>query len=204
VTNSDVVEITGFVSLAGVASCAVNLVALHLLPTGLSPRRNAVSQYGITRFRGLYRAQTISMAVAALAAAVGLGDNGLKGGSLAVALLGVCGLTRGAISWFPMDEPGAAHTETGRRHGLLAIVAFGSATIAAIHLGGTLGRDDLWGGAGGAIFATGVAMLAFLIGMGAARRQSGVSGSFGLIERGYYLSTIVFFSIVGIELVRLR
>lgn len=31
------------------------MIILHLLPTGLSPVRNAVSQYGITRYRQGYR-----------------------------------------------------------------------------------------------------------------------------------------------------
>ncbi|MDA8264540.1 MAG: hypothetical protein M0T79_04170 [Actinomycetota bacterium] len=37
--------------IAGLSVGVASLVALHLLPTGMSLLRNAVSQYGITAYR---------------------------------------------------------------------------------------------------------------------------------------------------------
>lgn len=56
----------------GATACApAAMIILHLLPTGLSPVRNAVSQYGITRYRQGYRILTVALGVAGLAAVVG-------------------------------------------------------------------------------------------------------------------------------------
>ena len=52
-----VIALAGVISLVALAVVVGSLSALHLLPTGLSPVRNAVSQYGITGYRALYRSQ---------------------------------------------------------------------------------------------------------------------------------------------------
>ena len=56
--------VAGVIALAALAATVASLGYLHLAPTGLSPIRNAVSQYGITPFRAGYRAATIAFAVA--------------------------------------------------------------------------------------------------------------------------------------------
>ena len=43
--------VAGAGTLAAVAVAVGALVTLHVLPTGLSPVRDAVSHYGITRYR---------------------------------------------------------------------------------------------------------------------------------------------------------
>jgi hypothetical protein len=58
------VTVAGMIALAALAVTVASLGYLHLAPTGLSPIRNAVSQYGITPFRTGYRAATIAFAVA--------------------------------------------------------------------------------------------------------------------------------------------
>ena len=124
-TSSAVYTVTGSIAIAGTALCLVTLVVLHFLPTGLSPLTNPVSQYGITPYRLGYRIQTIAMGIAAVASAIGISELNISGGPLVVFLLVIFGAARLAISWFPMDVPGEARTETGRRHGLLALAAFG-------------------------------------------------------------------------------
>jgi hypothetical protein len=59
--------------LTGLSVGLASLVALHFLPTGMSPLRNAVSQYGITAYRTGYQAQTIAYALAGAGAAFGVG-----------------------------------------------------------------------------------------------------------------------------------
>ena len=190
----------GALAIAGTSVSVASLVVLHLVPTGLSPITNPVSQYGITPYRVWYRVQTIGMGVAALACGVGVSKLAL-GGSLVVALFVVMGVSRLLISWFPMDHPGGELTQTGRRHGLLAIAAFVSAASAGIRLGSQLQRAHVWPGGGDALVAIGVVMTVALIGM-AAMRTGGTRRSFGLIERMFYLGAISMLLVVGSELVR--
>jgi hypothetical protein len=163
-----------------------------------------VSQYGITSYRLGYRVQTIAMGIAAIAAAIGISKLSIRGGPLVVVLLVIFGAARLAISWFPMDVPGAARTEPGRRHGVLALAAFGGATLAALRLGTDLSGSNLWVQARGPIAGLGIAMLVSLISMGATRRSESMRHYFGLVERAFYAGTIGFLFVVAIELVRTR
>lgn len=174
--------------VAGVAVGLCSLVVLHLVPSGLSPRRNPVSQYGITRFALGYRMQTVAYGVAGVGAAICVTQSERRG-SLVVALCLVFALARGAIGWFPMDAPGAARSSMGRLHGQLAIVAFVGLGIAALAWARVL---DAAGGEGG--FARGsevlgVVMLAALAAMAADRRGS--ARNFGLFERVFYVAMTI-------------
>jgi hypothetical protein len=50
------------------------LIALHLLPTGYDPRRDAVSDYGVGRYRAWFSAQTIAGGLAGLALAIAFAE----------------------------------------------------------------------------------------------------------------------------------
>ena len=203
-TSPEVFTVTGSIAPAGTTSCLLTLIVLHVLPTGLSPLTNPVSQYGITSYRLGYRVQTISMGIAAIAAAIGIAELDIGGGRLVVLFLVIFGAARLAISWFPMDVPGAARTESGRRHGLLALAAFGGATLAALRLGTDLSGSKLWVHAREPIAGLGIAMLVCLISIGAARRSDALHQYFGVVERAFYAGTIGFLFVVAFELVRTR
>ena len=182
----------------------MTLVVLHLLPTGLSPVTHAVSQYGITSYRLGYRVQTIAMGVAAIAAAIGISKLRIGGGSLVVCLLVIFGAARLAISWFPMDAPGTARTESGRRQERSRSAAFGGATLAALRLGTALGGSNAWVHARRPIVGLAIVMLVSLISMRVARRSESMRHYFGLVERAFYAGTIGFLFVVAYELVRTR
>ena len=203
-TSPEVFTVTGSIAIAGTASCLLTLVVLHVLPTGLSPLTNPVSQYGITSYRLGYRVQTIAMGIAAIAAAIGISKLSIRGGPLVVVLLVIFGAARLAISWFPMDVPGAARTEPGRRHGVRALAAVGGATLAALRLGTDLSGSNVWVQARWPIAGLGIAMLVSLLSMGATRRSESMRHYFGLVERAFYAGTIGFLFVVAIELVRTR
>ncbi len=168
---------------AGLALGLGALVVLHLLPTGLSPLRNAVSQYGITPYRAGYRVQTMSYGIAGLAAAAGIAS--LPGpNTLAVALCVVFGVSRLVISWFPMDPPGGERSVTGRRHGLLAICAFCGVGLAADALARLLLHNHNHPAVSTASEVLALAMVVDLVAMAASRRAT--VPCFGLIERGFY------------------
>jgi hypothetical protein len=189
------------------AATAVGLgavVVLHLLPTGLSPMRNAVSQYGITRYRLGYRIQTIAFAVAASAASVGLVEAAPGRARALIALLVVFALARLVISWFPMDEPGSGPTNTGRMHGVIAIVTFIVIALAAIRLGSVAKQVPGWTTLATVSSVIAWIMVASLIAMMVVRRSARVTHStptyFGAVERVFYLAIVAWFVLVGVGL----
>jgi hypothetical protein len=191
----------GVIALLALAVVVASLGYLHLKPAGLSPVRNAVSQYGITSFRGGYRVATIAFAAAGIALAVGIGQAVHGRGQLVVVLLVIFAIARAVISWFPMDAPGADRTSTGQVHGVLAIVAFGSAALAALRLASALQGQDTWRSLAPVSLALGWAMIACLITMAFARGLPAVRARFGAIERVFYLSAIAWFAVFAVACV---
>jgi cytochrome bd-type quinol oxidase subunit 2 len=194
-------EVVGAVAIAlGLAVGLAALVALHVLPTGLSPVRNVVSQYGITPYRSGYRVQTLGYALAGLGAALGLAK--LPGPvALLVALCVVFAVARAAISWFPMDAPGSERTATGSWHGVLAIMAFGSVGIAAASLARLLHQDGTHPAVASASDLLAFLMLVAVVAMVASRRLGGEFS--GLAERGFYLCMTAWLVVVAILLAHL-
>jgi hypothetical protein len=203
---SSAVAMAGVVALVGIALAVAALIYLHVAPTGLSPLRNPVSQYGITAQRRGYRVATISLGAAGAATAVGIGT-ALRGNgvSVVVALLAVFAVARGIISWFPMDAPGSPRTSTGQTHGLIAIVTFAAATIAALRLGQILSRGGPWQGLAATSLALGWVMVVSIAGLFLTRRSADLRRYFGAIERVLYLAIIGWLSVFAVACtVRLR
>ncbi|MDA8297698.1 MAG: DUF998 domain-containing protein [Actinomycetota bacterium] len=178
---------------AGLAIGLAALVLLHALPTGLSPLRNAVSQYGITEYRGAYRIQTLAYATAGVGAAVGVA--GLPGSAgIVVALCATFAIARALISWFPMDAPAADRTPTGSRHAVLAVAAFVAAGLASRELARLLDQDKIHGGIAAANGVLSLLMGLCLLSMVVARRTR----YFGGVERAFYVCMTAWLAIVGI------
>lgn len=192
------VTVAGVIALAAIAATVASLGYLHLAPTGLSPIRNAVSQYGITPYRAGYRAATIAFAVAGVALAVGIDRAVGSRASAVIVLLAIFAAARAAISWFPMDAPGTALTPTGRAHGLLAVAAFGGATIAAFKLGAVLRDGQRWHALAPVSTALGAAMAFCLAVAIVSRSYPALRARFGAIERGFYLAAIAWFAVFAI------
>lgn len=196
---SATVEVAGAVSLVGVGSAVVALAYLHVAPTGLSPVRNAVSQYGISSYRWGYRLMTISMAIAGGALAIAL-HGALRGSGVAVVLvlLGVFSLARLAISWFPMDAPGADRTTTGAVHGLLAVGTFVSVAIAAIRLCRVLEGDAARTTLADVSRGLGWAMVVCVGTLVLTRIGPDLRRAFGAIERALYVAIIAWLVVIGV------
>jgi hypothetical protein len=198
-----VTTLAGAIALVALGAVIASLGYLHLAPTGLSPVRNAVSQYGITPFRTGYPVATIAFALSALALALGL-HRALRGNAhlgIVIVLLVVFAIARALISWFPMDAPGAPRTTTGSRHGLLAIAAFLAATIAAFRLGSALSDGTRWHSLAAVSTALGGAMLACLLAMALGRGLPALRARFGAVERAFYLSAIAWFALFALACV---
>jgi hypothetical protein len=191
--------VAGLIALVGLAVVVASLAYLHLAPTGLSPLRNAVSQYGISSFAAGYRVATIAFGIAGLALAAGI-DGALSGAgrTVVVALLVVFAAARSAISWFPMDAPGTERTTTGRWHGLLAVTAFACVGLAAFKLATLLEHEQRWHNLAPESSALGWVMLALLLGMWLARSLPPLGARFGAMERAFYAAAIVWCSVFAI------
>jgi hypothetical membrane protein len=162
-------------SLAFTAGCIGCLVYLHLAPTGYSPVRNAVSEYGIGAYSAWYRAQVRCAAVAAVFLALALRHP--RG---VVVLLLVLAAARFGISLFPVVH---------QSHVLFGLVAFVSASWAALAL--TQNEHGLP--------ALGWAMAVCAVGTSVALRSS-LRPWLGLIERGFYAAMLTWFVLVSIRL----
>ena len=196
--HSSAAEPAGIVSLILLAVTVAALVFLHLAPTGLSPVRNAVSHYGITEYRMGYRVATIALGLTGVCLVVGIGKTiSGRGVGLVLALLAVFAVARLIISWFPMDAPGAEPTESGRAHGLIAIVTFTSITIAALRFGSVLSKTVVWHSLAPVTTALGVVMAICILGMVLCRRSQILREYFGIIERGLYVAILAWCAVLG-------
>jgi len=144
------VETFSIVAAIAAAAQAAALIALHLLPTGYNPKLDAVSDYGIGRYRGVFLAQTLAGAAACFALAIALGDAKPSMPTLAIVLLVIAGIARFLIPVFPTDQNGSRfQTVRGTTHMILAIVIFAAIIIAASKLGSTLEHRRAWHGVKG-------------------------------------------------------
>lgn len=178
---------------AGLAVALVALVLLHVLPTGLSPLRNAVSQYGIGEYRAAYRVQTLAYAVAGTGAAIGVATLPGRVG-IAVVLCATFAAARALISWFPMDAPGATRTAAGSRHRVLAVAAFLAAGFGSRELATVLGRDGIHPAIATASGLLALLMATCLVGMALGRRGH----VFGGVERALYVCMTAWLVVIAV------
>jgi hypothetical protein len=182
----------GAVVIGGSLVCLGSIVLLHFLPTSYDPTRNAVSDYGVGRYRVWHRIAAVSLAAAGFATAIASkGTIRPESGSV-IAFLTIFAIARTLIPLFPTDVEGQPHTTTGRVHWVLAITAFASLATAAGFFKGT-GLDDV---VGLVVVSTAVLMLMVLCAPGLRR-------ILGFAERLFYFSMICWFLITGVELVLL-
>ena len=177
------------------------MIALHLLPTGYNPKLNAVSDYGIGRYRGVFWTQTLAGAVACFALAVALGEAKPSMPTLAIVLLVIAGIARLLIPVFPTDQDGSRfQTARGTIHMILAIVIFAAIIVAASKLGSTLEHRPAWHGVKGWLTTLPWIMTGAAVGVLVALRAPRLKRIFGLFERLFYVSSLAWFLIVSIEL----
>jgi hypothetical protein len=189
------------VAAAAFAAGTVALVWVHFLPTGHRPVVDAVSDYGAGPYRVFYRVMVISLGVGTLLLLIALarGTDVPRGGLI---WLGVYGVTRIAIAFFPTDREGQPVTPVGRVHLALAAAAFTAIAFAAVDLAPALRDEPGWGASGligalrWAVVVTAIATLVARVALPVRR------AAFGLVERLLYAATIAFLMAVAVEAVR--
>jgi hypothetical protein len=195
------VSVTVLLAVFGAVSvmaAAVIVLALHLLPTGLDPTSNPVSQYGRTRFSALYRAQVIASGAGGLLLVAALMSAGVQR-PLPLGALAAYGLARIAIAANMMDLPGEAPTAAGRNHGLLALVAFLGLAVAAIPISDSLARVAS-SGLSGFLAAAAIAVPVTAVLMVATRSSPSLRRRFGTFERLFYMAAFAWLFLAAISL----
>lgn len=186
-------------ALVGVAVAVIAVIALHIVPSGLSPLRDPVSAYGISRWSALYRVQTVATAVAALAVAGALLSARTPSAVAAVIALVALALTRAPISWVPMDAADAPRTPTGRRHDLLAFGAFAAASVGGFMTG------IAFSAAGFSAAASAATLLGWVMTVASAATilagiVTALRPAFGLAERLIYVGMFAWLSVAAVAL----
>lgn len=193
------------IALIAVLTQAALLVALHVFPTKYDPVRDAISDYGVGDYRGYFWAQLVAGASACASLAIALRGLHPYVPTPIVVLLLANSAARLVMPAFPTDQSGNRfETVKGTIHMLLAFVAFGAIAAAATGLGGLYSHYPTWHSAKSLLVTVGWVVLA-----GAVTCALGLVGPrlkpiFGLIERFFTLSVIVWLSLISIELIRFQ
>jgi hypothetical protein len=203
----EIVESFSIVAAIAAATQALALIALHLLPTGYNPVRDAVSDYGVGRYRAIFWLQAIAGAIAGFALADALAKTTTPPiPNVVVDLLVVASAARLLIPFFETDQGGSRfQTIHGTVHMVLAIVIFAAIIVAASELGSTLEHQAAWHSVKGWLTTLPWVMTGAAIGLVVGLRPWALRlhRIYGLIERVFYAASITWFLIVSIELARM-
>jgi hypothetical protein len=176
------------------------LIYLHLLPTGLHPLRNAVSEYGAGRFHFWYQAMCVNQAIAAFLTAAALATKVTPAPFATDAALIVLGLARLVISQAPVVVVHDKRTTSSRTHILMAVLIFGSAVVASMSFDRAIASHADWASVLSALrlFKQAIAFFALLtfLAVSVPRGLRYV----GVVERLLYVSIIGWFVTIGIHL----
>ncbi|MDX6666161.1 MAG: hypothetical protein QOG68_2367 [Solirubrobacteraceae bacterium] len=133
----------------GAAACFIaatlTLLRVHLLPTGLTPLSDAVSDYGAGAYHRYYRAMVVLLGAGTGLLVVGLARDS-EAGALGLTFLGIYAAARLAIAWFMTDLPGRPVTTEGRVHLVLAAIAFTSIAFGASDVTTSVQDSPGWNG----------------------------------------------------------
>lgn len=179
------------------------LGVLHMLHTGYSPITDAISDYGVGKYHEWFWLQAISGGISCLALGVALLKlHPLTPRSAAMALI-VAALARFLIPFFATDQHGSRfQTGHGIVHMLLAFLAFGGIVWAASGLWDTLKLYPAWSGEKTPLTVLPWIMLGSLIAIVLALRLPVLKHKFGVFERLFYVSSMLWVVIVAINVAR--
>ncbi|GGG58008.1 DUF998 domain-containing protein [Paenibacillus radicis (ex Gao et al. 2016)] len=180
------------------------LIMLHVLPTGYTPIRDAVSDYGVGSYRGWFWLQVVAGGLACLFLAIALSQlRPFTPTNVVIALL-VTTVSRILLPFFATDQGGSRfQTIQGSIHMILAVFNFGGLVWAAKALWATLSHYPVWQDAESLLNILASVMLWCVIAVVVGLVIPWFKNFFGLFERLFLLSTYLWFFFISIELVRL-
>ena len=189
-------------ALAMTVSAATAFTTLELLPTGLSSVANPTSQWALTPFLWGFRWFEVSLALAAFALAFSFFQALPRHRISMVVMLTLFALGRSFVGWVNMDAPGAPATLTGEIHWGLGIVSFISSAMAMFLTARSLRRNAQPGYLRHFCSVMGWITSAAIVLMFGASRSPELAGYFGLFERAFYITTIIWIGTVSVTLLR--
>jgi hypothetical protein len=178
--------VVGLLAILCLIAAGVLLLRLHALPTGLSPLRDAVSDYGTTPHHRLSREMVVGLGVGAVLLAVGLARHT---DAKDLFWLWIYGGARIVIAGFMTDRDPPPFTTEGRIHWLLAAVAFTAIALATTSI--------RWAGSPGVLAPLGTAVAASAVATLLTRVIRPLRQVFGLAERLLYLTSIAWLLIAA-------
>ena len=197
------VTTSSVVALLAVSVQLVVLAVLHVLPTGYNPVRDAISDYGVGRYRLYFAVQVWAGALACAAIAVAFTRLHPYVPTFVVTALLVNAAARVLMPLFPTDQSGSRFkTVKGTIHMILAIVAFAGVAAAASSLSGLLTHYRDWHGIRTLVQALGWVVLVGAIATAVALIGPRLKKIFGLVERIFTFSVIIWLYVISIELIR--
>ena len=191
-------------ALAMTVSAATALTVLELLPTGLSSVADPTSQWALTPFFWGFRWFEVSLALAAFALAFSFLRALPRFRIGVVVVLVLFALGRSFVGWVNMDAPGAPATVTGGIHWGLGIVSFISSIVAMFLTARSLRRNAQNRYLQQFSLVMGWITSAAIVLLFAASRSPELARFFGLFERAFYVTTIIWIGAVSVALLRQR
>jgi hypothetical protein len=198
-----VTEVLSILAAVFTAVEAAALIALHVLPTGYDPVRDAVSDYGVGRYRAWFWLQAVAGGLACLILGFALGRLHPYTPTQVVVALIVTAVSRFLIPFFATDQGDSRfQTRHGIIHMILAVLAFGGLVWAATGLWSTLKHYPDWHGAKAFLTIVPWIMLASVIAVVLAIRGPRLKPFFGVFERLFYVSSLAWLFVVSINMAR--
>src|ERR1700684_760652 len=186
------VDTFSVIALLAVSAQLGLLVALHVLPTKYDPVRDAISDYGVGDYRGWFWAQLVAGAAACTSVAIALSGLHPYAPTVVVVLLFANAAARLSMPAFPTDQSGNRfETVKGTIHMLLAVVAFGAVAAAPTGRGALFSHYSAWHSAKSLLVTSGWVVLAGAVACALGLVGPRLKPIFGLIERFFTLSVIV-------------
>ncbi len=192
-----------YFGIAGIFLFAVISIVLHSLPTDYNFLRNPLSDFATGRFKLLVTIAFLVLGIGVLALDIGLAK-GLGGGkrvAIGVFFIGVFGLSRLLVAFFPSDVEGSERTTAGRIHTLLTAFGFLAIPLAAIVLTPVFGRvyeRVTWASVYSTLRMLELAVVVLGVVLLLTRMRS-LRFIFGLVERLFYLTSSSWLFVLGLH-----
>jgi hypothetical protein len=168
-----------------------------------APVHDAISDYGVGRYRAYFWAQLFAGSTACIGVAVALANLHTYVPAFVVAMLLANAAVRFLLPAFPTDQSGNRfETGKGTIHMILAIVAFAAVAVAASSWGGLFSHYVKWHRIKGPMVTLGWVVVAGAAATGLALVGPRLKRILGLIERLFTLSVIAWLYVMSIEVIR--
>lgn len=185
-------------ALAGSAFFGLSILALQLLDRGVNPMTTAISQYARGPYGALMTAAFVASGLSSVALVRALFPIRVSRTACAFLLLASVGGFLSAI--FPIDADGTPDTIIGAIHQTAGLTTFISLLIAALLLTRAFGKHSDWRSFQPFSAALTVAMVCSFVFVFAANAVDDLDGTFGLAQRLFVASAIVWQLLLSYQL----